>query len=214
MLAGVLAACRSPVIEDRAGPFWEAFQHNGFEVSHFKSLEEMLEASDTVVIARVRDVAVSRVFQGDAPGDRVPYIRVELVIDRVIAGNAPPVVQLEFLGGGNEAQAATLAKELKERVPVQAAIVFLHEKRGDGEAGLYRVTNSTGLWTETARARLATPLRGEPPQGTELYAEELANIATIDGLLGYLASLAQASAVFCGAEIHAIRGITAMWQLA
>lgn len=189
LLAGVLAACGAPVIENRAGPFWEAFQHNGLEVSHFASLEEMLEASDAVVIARVRDVALSRVFQGDAPGDRVPYIRVELVIDRVIAGKAPPVVQLEFLAFGSEAQAAALAQELKERMPVQAAIVFLHEKRGDGEAGLYRVTHSTGLWTETAESRLATPLRGEPPQGTELYAKELANVATIEGLIGYLASL-------------------------
>ena len=190
--AAVLGACDTIRVEERRGAFWEAFVFGpaAEEVSRFDSLAEMLEASDAVVVAHVSDVAVSRIFQGDVPEDRFPYLRVQLAIDRVIRGDAPGVVQIEFLGSGTDAQAQALVDELKGELPADSVVVFLHAKNGAGEAGLYRVINSTGLWAPTTRTAVDAPLRMEAPhQGP--YAAELARVGDMNGLVELLDGLAK-----------------------
>lgn len=175
--AGLACSAPRPVFWERFGPF-------DLEVDRFDSMLDMMAASDAVVVASVRDVAVSRVIQGDG-GDVLTTIRVDLAVTQVIEGTPPEVVPLEFIGGFPD-QTAALVDALREIRPVDASVVFIHAKQGEGEVGLYRVTNSTGLWTPTSRANLDIPLREEPPRQAGLYAEELLHIDELAELIDLL----------------------------
>src|SRR6185503_7424836 len=187
-----ILGCQAFRIEQERGGFWRTFEFGPAvdEVSHFESIVEMLAASDAVVVARVGSIEVGRVFHGDAPGDVVPYISVVLVIDRVIAGDLEGPIRLEFMAGGIEDGAARLVAQLATELLADSVVVFLHAKRGVGEAGLWRVTNSIGLWAPTARAPLDTPLRSEAPVPAGLYAAELVGVSDIGGLVELLEGLA------------------------
>lgn len=182
LIAAVAATCDIPPAP--RPPFWERFGPFDLEVEHFDSLLELMAASDAVVVASVRDVAVSRVIQGDG-GDVLTMIRVDLAVTQVIDGAAPEVVPLEFIGGFPD-QTAAFVDALRQIRPVDRIVVFLREKQGEGEVGLYRVTNSTGLWTPTSRADLDTPLREEPPLDAGLYADELINVDKLTALIELL----------------------------
>jgi hypothetical protein len=179
VIAAAALACSAP-----RPVFWERFGPFDLEVDQFDSMLDMMAASDAVVVASVRDVAVSRVIQGDG-GDVLTMIRVDLAVTQVIDGAAPEVVPLEFIGGFPD-QTAAFVDALRQIRPVDAIVVFLREKQGEGEVGLYRVTNSTGLWTPTSRADLDTPLREEPPLDAGLYADELINVDKLTALIELL----------------------------
>ena len=66
----------------------------------------------------------------------------------------------------------------------KVVLVFLRDK-GGAEAGLYRLVNSQGLWTSTARATVDAPLAEDAP-GSGPYKNELAEISTIDELADQL----------------------------
>lgn len=201
--AATLGACDLIRIEERRGAFWEAFVFGPAvdEVERFHTLEQMLVASDAVITARVRDVAISRIL-GAEPGENgIAYIRVELDVDHVIAGQAPASVPVEFIAFGAPDGGAVLVERLKRQLPVDSAVVFLHAKRGANEAGLYRVTSSTGLWAPTARSRLDSPLRMDTPEASGLFAAELAGITDLAGLVALLADYAQETSRAVSAEL-------------
>jgi hypothetical protein len=179
VIAAAALACSAP-----RPVFWERFGPFDLEVDRFDSMLDMMAVSDAVVVASVRDVAVNREIRGQG-ADVVTMIKVELAVTRVIHGAAAEAVPLEFIGGSPD-QTAAFVDELNEIRPVDASVVFLHEKQGEGEEGLYRVMNSTGLWTPTSRANLDTPLREESPLDAGLYADELANIDELNELIELL----------------------------
>ena len=165
--------------------FWERFGPFDLEVERYNTLAEMANASDAVVVARVEQIGEPRVIQGDAAADRVTYIAVHVRILRWLRGDTPGIVPLEFLGGTPE-KAEAAVRELRAAMPKEPFVVFLHEKRGAGEAGLYRPTNSAGLWAASTRSPLDTPLAEATPQESGVYAGELAGITSIDGLINLL----------------------------
>jgi len=185
-------ACGDPIPQAPRPVFWERFGPFDLEVARFDSMREMMAASDAVVVASVRDVAVSRVIQGDGR-DVLAMIRVDLAVTRVLTGAAPEDVRLEFTGGHPDDTAA-FVEALRGVMSADPSVVFLHEKQGEGESGIYRVTSSTGLWTPTSRAHLDTPLREQPPLGAGLYADELVNVDDLDDLIDLLARYAAAEA--------------------
>lgn len=189
LIAAVVTTC---AVEPRP-VFWERLGPMDLEVDRFDSLRQMMAASDAVVVASVQDVSVGRVIHGDGGGD-VTMIRVDLAVTRVIDGASPEVVPLEFIGGKPD-ETAAFVNALREIRPVDASVVFLHEKQGEGESGLYRVANSTGLWTSTSRANLDTPLRDEPPLNAGLYADELLGVAELNQLIDLLTRYAAMGAV-------------------
>jgi len=188
LIAAIVMACGIPLPQAPRPVFWERFGPFDLEVDRFDSMREMMVASDAVVVASVRDVAVSRVIDG-VQGDGLTMIRVDLAVTRVIHGASPEVVRLEFIGGLPDATAA-FVDALREFKPVDPSVIFLHEKQGEGESGLYRVANSTGLWTPTSRADLDTPLRDEPPLDAGLYADELLGVDDLSQLIDLLAHYA------------------------
>jgi hypothetical protein len=147
----------------------------------------MLQASDAVVVAKVSGMEIGRTVQGDAPEDVVTYARVDLRVERVLSGEVPDLVPLEFLLGPTPEHAAAELLRLQRSIPTDPAVFFLHEKQGKGEQGLYRVTSTTGLWAATAREELDAPLQEESPRMSGLYAAELAGVATLQGLADLLA---------------------------
>lgn len=193
MLIIALAAALAVISTTRTRPpesFWERFRITGLETSDFATLKEMLIASDAVVVARVSGVSLGRTIQGDSTDDAVIYAQIELEVEQLIAGSSPRSIPIEFLVGPTPEQAAADIKSLRESLPSELAVVFLHEKRGKGESGLYRVVNSAGLWTTTARSDLDTPLRDDAPDVSRLFVAELKAVGTLDGLIDLVAAYA------------------------
>jgi len=171
--------------------FWEPFQFNESmeEVTGTATIRELADASDSIVRARVTGVRNSRIIQGESAEDQVAMVCVDLQIEAVIAGTVPDAVCLEFIGGSPAGADAVVQRSVAMGLPRQSVVVFLHEKRGRDEAGLYRVTNSTGLWAATSREALDSPLRPEPPGASGLYAGELEGIGTVPDLARRLAQI-------------------------
>jgi hypothetical protein len=190
VLAGTAASCgvvESDLTRPQGTTFWEPFQFGeSLEGSRFETLRELHNASDAVVTARVSGVRRSRVIEGDAAEDQVAMVCVDIQVEAVIAGDAPETLCLEFIGGSLVAAQAIVQRALAVGFPRQPAVLFLHEKLGNGEDGLYRVTNSTGLWAATSRAIFDTPLRPEDPTRSDLYEDELADVDTIAELVELL----------------------------
>lgn len=161
--------------------FWPALRVAGDEVEGYATLSEMAQKADAVVMGTFKSFSPSRTIQGDAPEDVVVYAKGELEIQRNVVGAAPGrTVALEFILPPGEADA--LAGRLSAKLPRGPMLVFLRAKRGDGEAGLFRVVNSRGLWAATERSAVDTPLAEEPPTSSGLYADERAGVQSVDEL--------------------------------
>jgi len=165
--------------------FWERLKIGGWEVETFSSMSDMVRASDSVVLARIGGVDVSRTIQGDAPEDVVTYARLDLEVLQVISGTSPDRVPLEFLVGAIPGQVAAEIEALRQAIPKEPAVFFLHAKRGNDEHGLYRLIASTGLFAATSRSTLEAPLRDDAPFSVELRA-----VGSVESLVDYLESLA------------------------
>lgn len=192
ILAGVATAVALINPLAASDTFWQRLRVSALEADHYSSLADMLEAADSVVIASIDTVAFGRTIHGDVPEEDLTYAQVNLRVTRVIAGNAPSSVPLEFIVGLAPDGPEAAITALQASIPQGPAIYFLHEKRGADERGKYRVTNSTGLWARTLRDQLDAPLREESPGASSLYAGELSRVSTIDELAELLASYASA----------------------
>lgn len=177
-----------PAQADNAEAFWGRLRPAGFEVDRFATLAEMVAASDAVVVAKVFDVQMSRTVHGDSEGDVVAYASVVLRVERVIAGQVPASVPVEFMVGATADQAPPEIALLKQAIPTGSSVFFLHAKLGDGEKGLFRIINSTGLWATTSRAQLDAPLQEFAPGESGLYAAEIRGFSTLAGFTDLLTS--------------------------
>jgi hypothetical protein len=187
-LAALMTACGGGSEERTArtkaadhASFWPSLRVAGDEVERYATLAEMARKADAVVMGTFKSFSPSRTIRGDAPEDVVVYAKGELEIQQNVVGAAPsPTVALEFILPPGEAHA--LIGQLNAALPRGPALVFLRAKRGDGEAGLFRVVNSRGLWAPTKRSAVDTPLAEESPMSSGLYAEERAGVQSVDEL--------------------------------
>jgi hypothetical protein len=124
--------------------FWTAAgDYEGVdEVDLFKNFDEMVLASDVVVVGRVVSVQPGRTFQDpEVPIDRFTYTRVNVRAEQV---HGVPVLDrgllhVESLFGG---------PNVGDAPPDAPALMVLREKRGRGEKGIYRLISSQGLLLE------------------------------------------------------------------
>lgn len=152
------------------------------EAEHFPSIAAMRDSADAVVTGTFVSFG-TRLFHGDAAEDVLVYLVATLRVDEVLAGSlAARTVPLEFLVPSAAAQDAPVLATLATTLPRAEMMFFLRHKRGNGEAGLYRVVNSTGLWAPTSRSELDTPLAEAPPDQTGTYSDELSRVTSMDGL--------------------------------
>lgn len=186
----VLTACgdsgtSAPADADSA---YAALRFQAVEVESYGSLREMAHGADLVVIGKFTSFDISRTIQGAVPQDVVVYGKATLVVKRkVVEEPVATELPVEFLLPYGPDEAATKAAEFAANLPEEDVLVFLHHKRGAAEAGLYRLVNSQGLWTSTARAALDTPLAEEAPASGP-YKGELAGIGSIDELADQLST--------------------------
>lgn len=170
--------------------FWDAVRITGDEVEGYKSIAEMGEAADAVVVGRFTSLGLSREVHGDAPEDVVLYAAAQLEIGHVFAGRiGERSIPFEFLLGGQPAAAEMQA--LEDALPRGDLIVFLRDK-GGREAGLYRAVNSVGLWASSDRATLDTPLAEAPP-AESVFAGEVAGIASVAEMAEYVSTQVDAA---------------------
>lgn len=163
----------------REAAFWDALRITGSEVPGFDSLAEMVDGSDLVVIGRLANFRQSRqlTFSSD---DIVTYGGVDLLVTEVLHG-APvgDVILLEFLVIERPDRVAAAIEAQDAALPAGDVIVFLHEKRGEGEADIYRPVHSTGMWIAT-EGGIVAPLR--PPGSTVPFGDELAEVRSLSEL--------------------------------
>ena len=166
-----LAACAEP--RSSSGPttdsaeaqnsderFWQTFRVSGDEVEPYVAFDSMAKTADATVLARFGKVGKIRTLTAEG-NDTVHYVSVELAVTRELAGNGslPSVVPLEFMVIPGRGQSINrVAEEMSASLPKDDMVLFLRAKKGNGEAGLYRVVNSRGLWASTSRDTLDTPL--------------------------------------------------------
>lgn len=152
------------------------------EAEHYPTIEAMRDSADAVVAGSFVSFG-TRVFQGDAVEDVLVYLVAMVRVDHVLAGSLPQrTVPVEFLVPSVVAQEAPVLASLAETLPRTELVFFLRHKRGDGEAGLYRVVNSTGLWAPTGRSDVDTPLTAAPPTVAGTYHDELSHVTSLDEL--------------------------------
>jgi hypothetical protein len=166
---------------------YTALRVQGLEVESYGSLREMAGSADLVAIGKFTSFDISRTIRGDAAQDVVVYGKATLVVTRkVVEEPVATELPVEFLLPYGPDEAAAKAAEFAADLPKEEVLVFLRHK-GGAEAGLYRVVNSQGLWTTTARAALDTPLAEEAPESGP-YKGELAGISSIDELADQLST--------------------------
>jgi hypothetical protein len=161
--------------------FWPSLRVAGDEVESYATLSAMARNADAVVMGTFKSFSPSRTIRGDAPEDVVVYAKGELEIQRTLVKAAPSsTVALEFILPPGEPDA--LVDQLNATLPREPMLVFLRAKRGKGEAGLFRVVNSRGLWAATERSAVDTPLAEESAMSSGLYAKERAGVQSVGEL--------------------------------
>lgn len=168
--------------------FFEGLRIGGDEAEGWGTIAEMKADSDVVGVATFLRFELGRTLQGDAIEDVMAYGEATLTFKETISGEAPgEQVAVEFVLPGNVREQAATAERLADDLPVGDVLVFLRAKRGTGEDGLYRLVNSTGLWTATTRAALDAPL-ADAGVG-EVYPSETKEIAGFEEFVAYVSSL-------------------------
>jgi hypothetical protein len=166
--------------------FWSGLHVGGDEVEGYGTLEEMASAADLIVVGTFSDFKLNRIIQGDAPQDQVGMAAAIVSVDRIVKGAVPAALIVEFVLPivGSAQEIASYAAELKAVMP-QGEVVLLLRDKGGSEAGLYRLVNSLGLWTEL-NGELAAPLFLPADAENQPYMTELAGVTTTGALADQL----------------------------
>lgn len=193
MALTLLAACAPDA--DTAAPtdsesFWGPLRIDAREAEVYSTLKDLKTAADSVVVGTLGEFSVGRRIQGDAAEDVVTFVTSEVAIERTLAGrDLGSSVPLEFLGPAQPTDAEAMVSQLNAALPSGEVLMFLRDKGGE-EAGLFRVVNWSGLWAETERASVDTPMTFEPPSdSTSRFWEEVRGFESLDALIEYISSL-------------------------
>ncbi|GIF67739.1 hypothetical protein Ais01nite_57740 [Asanoa ishikariensis] len=142
--------------------FYQTFNMDGFDSAHhYRDLDEATRASTAVVVARVVDVVITRIFQGEGADDRFPMIGLVLQPTDVVSGALPPQsadrLTVEFIGSGYDEE--DIAK-LKRRLPAQPGLWFLRFDSERPRASFFYVVSPQGLFVQGTQG-VETPLTKE-----------------------------------------------------
>ena len=172
------------------GDFWRTLQVSGAaEVEHYATLGEMASQADAVVLGTFRGFGETREVQGDAQEDVVFYASASLAVSKLLDGkDFGSILPLEFMVPASTAdEASRVISDLESDLPTGEVVVFVREKDG-AESGHFRAVNSLGLWAETERAELDTPLAEEAPDEGAVYRDELEGVGSVEELAGLIES--------------------------
>lgn len=165
--------------------FWGSVSLRGAdEAEGWTTMRAMAADSDFVFVGTFESFEMGRIFQGDAAEDRVGY-GTALVRPLTVVGEKKPdgMLPVEFMLPGAPSAYEATAQAIARALPRGEFVFFLRHKGGKEETGLYRLVNSTGLWSVSDGA-LDAPL-ADPDFGTP-YAREVKAMRTLDDLVAYL----------------------------
>jgi len=86
-LFGVSEQVRLAGAVTRSNEFWSNYLVEGIQAERFRDLPEMTQASDAVVVGRIRSIEPGRIF-GQAGDYQVSYVSASLWVDDVLSGRA------------------------------------------------------------------------------------------------------------------------------
>lgn len=154
------------------------------------TLFELAKASDAVVVGTLRSADCGVVLQGDEKEDVYTELLVDVEVDEWLHGT-PERDALTFTlilpsAFSRDSQRESIARA-NAALPISNVVLLL---RWRDDIQLFRLINGFGLWAETDRAPLDTPIEGHPPPIAEhVYADELHNLESVDALVAYLREL-------------------------
>lgn len=112
-------------------------------------LDELILDADITVVGEFGEIVGERPLAQD-----YVYVQIELIIREVIAGDVEVGDVLTFEGSTNEVT----------EVPQGEMLMFLAEKVSDVDPpGVWIWHTSRGIWTETERDEIDTPIAESPP---------------------------------------------------
>lgn len=138
--------------------------------------DQLLEDADVTVVAAFGEVIGERALAED-----YVYVQIELVVREVIDGDVAVGDVLTFEGWGTEATA----------VPPGEMLLFLIEKESAVDPpGLWIWHTSRGIWAETDRAAIDTPIADEPPGDNPLYASDISGANSLADVVDVVEDIA------------------------
>jgi hypothetical protein len=165
---------------DGNAAFWDRLRIGGDEVEGFSTLSDMTRSADIVARGRFVSFARSRELQGDHSQDILTYGAATFVIEDLIRGEfADNELVVEFIINERPDRVDAFVDAQAAELPAGDLVLFLRAKRGAGEAGLYRLVNSTGLWA-TINGRVDAPLGEVLEDGGRPYAADVGETSRLD----------------------------------
>jgi hypothetical protein len=140
-------------------------------------LDELVVDAELTVVAEFGEVIGERQLAED-----FAYVQIELVIREVVAGDAAAGDVLTFEGWTSEVT----------EVPTGEMLMFLHEKVSDVDPpGLWVWHTSRGIWAETDRATIDTPIAEDPPVQSNLYRDDIGGASTLSDVVTIVEEIAR-----------------------
>lgn len=177
LLIGSVAGCSSSGQPDEA---WSQVS-SAFEGADFAypdmPLDELILDADITVVGEFGDIIGERPLAED-----YVYVQIELIIREVIAGDVETGDILTFEGWTNEIT----------EVPQGEMLMFLQEKVSDVDPpGLWIWHTSRGIWTETERGEIDTPIAESPPAENPLYSDEVSEATSLADVVETMEEIAR-----------------------
>jgi hypothetical protein len=168
--------------------FWDELRFMVIEVEHYGSVGEMANSAEIVVRGHLVDYRLSRIIGGELGQGGVPYAVVDLVTSEVLRGEGVPErlpVEFTVLIRLDQDVERVFAEQAS-RLPEGEVIAFVRGKDSGprslpGDAGKYRLVNTSGLWTMLGE-RLAAPLSEVESDRRMPYETELSAVDALDEL--------------------------------
>lgn len=134
----------SEVSTSLTGPFYDLYQgESEQDAVRFNSVSEMASASNVIAIGRFVGFGLSRQVPGSVSNPPVTYAAAEFSVEQYAKGqDTGEPITLEFVSSSDNISLIAAA------LPTERMLVFLSQKTGADEVGLYRLVNSDGLFVE------------------------------------------------------------------
>jgi len=174
--------------DEAEAEFWKALEIDGNWVEFHASLPVLTAASDLVVVAELTAIEAGPSIQGDAVEDVVSHAVLRAHVVELLRGRAPGdqiELQLVLPEVLRPADLAPTVARMNRTLPRGSVLLMLRTR---GDAPEWRPVNGYGIWAQTPRAQIDSPLNPQPPN-EDIYGAELAELADfqrfVDAIRGY-----------------------------
>jgi hypothetical protein len=167
---------------DDGAAFWSILASDADWAEYHATLTDLTQGADVTLLGRIDSVRLSRRVTGDVPEDVSFEATFSIVPTELLHGSLAQseVMDLVVLlpGALSDEDAQAEVEHLGSNKPSDPIVVF-GRLRASGD---YRVVNGYGIWADTARAPIDTPLNSELPSAGP-YAQEVDGLSSLTELV-------------------------------